>query len=236
MKTIVLNDLKLLCSRMLTQAAQLSGGSVNYHFDFYWTISLWSAYDFQLTQEEYSTRSLGKYSMGSLVDDWQSLELILHKKNNSTFIDLERLGDVIAFLGNELFRPEEEKKGWHFTVQVADVLRICMHLLTKVEHVGIDELDITIDLYSKFFLKDAEDSYQGLPPETSGSFVEDWQQLQQLDQNAQCVAADFERLGRTIKVIGQTLFQEQRAHTDLGRSFLCSQFDIIDDEDDVEGE
>ena len=222
---ILLDDLKELSFSLLNQAIMVSGGSINYYLDYYRAISLDNAY--------LLLSSTPVITMGSLIDDWESLELILKENSLSTTIDIERLGDITAFLGYELFRPEEEKKGLFFTVQAADILALYKHILAKLEDAGFEEFDITIDLYRKFSLKDAEDISQKKVPEIIiRSFVDDWRQLKQLDKNAQFSVADFERLGRTIKVLGPTIFASIKARTEAGINFLCSQFDGMDDEDE----
>ena len=214
---IVLKDLQVLCTFFLTNIQKDWAGKVTCDTNLYWDVCLSDAYNF-----EEDNLPLG---VGSLMDDWEWLEKILHKKNRSTTTDFDRLGSVVTFLGYSSFFPlPEEDDDSLCLISNADVLKLCLQFLSKSEDAEFKEIKIAIDAYKLIAVDEVFDLAKK-PTQIIQSFVDDWLELKSFDFKRELTAKDFERLGRTIKVIGESIRLEERARTNAGLNFLFSPYD-----------
>ena len=199
---IILSDLKKICTALF-KTTEKYGDTISYYMDDYWTIQLNDSYKPIIAKSD--------ICVGSLAWDWEWVEKVLNKKNMSITIDFDRIGNLIAFSGYELFRPEEEKKGWHFTVKRRDLLELYLHLLSKAEDAGFEDIDITIDSYWFILPHVALDFKTGGDCEfVLQSFVNDWQELKKFDSTREPTLKDFEQLGRTLKRHGLKAVESKR--------------------------
>lgn len=89
---ISIKDLKKLCEKILTKAEQSGLNKVEVNVDYYRNIG-------DLYNLDIETPAL---TIGSFIDDWESLQKILNGKNTPTTLDLERLSNVIKIIGNSI--------------------------------------------------------------------------------------------------------------------------------------
>jgi len=89
---ISIKDLKSLCDIILTKVEQSGLSKVEVNVDYYRDIC--DIYDLDTDTP--------KLMIGSFVDDWESLQKILHGKDSALTLDLERLGNVMIIIRDSI--------------------------------------------------------------------------------------------------------------------------------------
>ena len=221
---IILNDLKNLCTIILTKAQFPWTGKVTRENNLYWDINLSNAYSFE--------ESHSGTGVSSLIDDWEWLKKVLHQKNRSTPVDFDRLGSVITIMGYSSFNSiDNSNDAVFYLIDKVNVLELCLQLLSKAEDAGFNEIDLTIDIYQLIPIQESFD-FTKEPTRIKQSLKNDWEQLKKFDIEVPLTAKIFESLGRVIKAIGETIYREEMAHTGAGLNFLFSLYDGSDEDDD----
>jgi len=91
---IPINDLEVLCEKILNKPKQSGLKEIEVNVDYYRIFD--NPYDLDVENPN--------LMIGSFIDDWESLQKILHDKNPATTLDLERLGNVIKIIGDSMHK------------------------------------------------------------------------------------------------------------------------------------
>jgi len=189
--TIRLHDVRNSFETLFSSMERAGIHVIDTDIDYYWTIPLGDAYETKAPE----------VSVGSLVDDLESLRKVLNKKNPSTTIDFERLGNVITILGHVSFMPKKPLAHKQVQIQVREIKQLCDLLLQKATASGFEEVTFSQTQYWNIDCTDACDFSRSPIPQRR-SLSEDWEKL----VNAKQVSAEFlESIGRVLKVIGEAI-------------------------------
>jgi len=91
---ISVDDLRLLCEKILTRAEKSGLSEINVNVDYYRVFD--DPYDLDV--------EVPKLMIGSCIDDWESLQKVLHGKNPATVLDFERLGNIMKTIGDSIHK------------------------------------------------------------------------------------------------------------------------------------
>jgi hypothetical protein len=95
---IFINDLRILCEKILTKAEKSGIKELEIDFDYYWDVSSEDKCNLETKDPD--------VIVGSLVDDLNGLKNILKNENPPTIIDFERLGSLIKAAGDSISKSE----------------------------------------------------------------------------------------------------------------------------------
>lgn len=90
---IDLKDLQKLFDILITKAIDAGFGKIDIDSDNYWVITSNEREDFSVTPV---------VSVGSLVDDVESLKKVLKDSNPPTTVDIDRLANVLLSISNHI--------------------------------------------------------------------------------------------------------------------------------------
>jgi len=71
---------------------------INLDHDFYWNIG---------SDERLDLTKDSSIMVGSLRDDFQSLQLLLERKHAASVIDLERFGNLLIYMSESILKSEQ---------------------------------------------------------------------------------------------------------------------------------
>ena len=92
---VKLSDLEILLKKLILHARQFDS-EVKLKEDYYWNINAKSKFNFKEPNPD--------ISIGSLYDDVECLKLVISNANEPTLLDLERLGNVLIYISEELLK------------------------------------------------------------------------------------------------------------------------------------
>ena len=96
---ITIQELKVLCEKILTEAEMSNIKEIDIPIDYYWSVGFDDAYNMN--------KEIPDLIVGSFEDDWQNLKKIIETKNTPTIVDIERLGNVIKILGDSIHKSDK---------------------------------------------------------------------------------------------------------------------------------
>ena len=213
---IVLHTLKQQCEAMLKKAQLITLGTINFHTDWFWWIGLSESYN--------QTTTAPEISVGSIADELEFLEPILHQNGRSDTCHFDKLGDIITILGCELLQSNEQKTKPFLVVNIADLLRLSVQLLTKAELAGFKEIEVPFDRYWTIPLNKICNIIDE-PEAIVQSLENSWAELISFNREKNLTEKDFEHLGRMLKVVGEMISRSISAHEEPGINWLCSDYD-----------
>lgn len=101
-----------------------------------------------------------------------------------------------------------------------------------MHYAGFDTVCIAINNYRTIPTVDAINFLNDPPAYITTSFISNWEILKKAYQeNLPLTLEHFEYLGRTIKIIGETILREEQAHTEVGLNFLFSLYEDGEEND-----
>ena len=95
---IKLKELEIMFAYLFKRAYACNIDHINLDHDFYWNIGSDERLD--LTKDP-------KIMVGSLYDDFQSLQLLLKRKHAASVVDLERLGNLLIYMNEFILKSEQ---------------------------------------------------------------------------------------------------------------------------------
>ena len=96
---ITVNEIELICKSLIQKLKNHGIEYVDIDTDYYWIVTTDEWDDF--------TSSPDEISVGSLIDDWESLKKILEQQNIVTFVDYERFANILRAVAEAITSSKE---------------------------------------------------------------------------------------------------------------------------------
>jgi hypothetical protein len=95
---IKLKELEVMFAYLFKRAHACNIDHINLDHDFYWNIG---------SDERLDLTKDSSIMVGSLRDDFQSLQLLLERKHAASVIDLERFGNLLIYMSESILKSEQ---------------------------------------------------------------------------------------------------------------------------------
>src|SRR3990167_85224 len=148
--------------------------------DFYWNMDC---------EEKFNLKNKKlDFTIGSLVDDLQSIAQVLFKRCIPTLLDFDRLANLLVYLGDTLSKKKIKLSGEldDIEIELSDLELLLNALILKAKDYGITEVILEEDCYWNITHSDKiAITDEGPPLINIGSLVEDLQNINLVLSNKQ---------------------------------------------------
>ena len=200
---IKLSNLEMLLSMLIIKIKLQGITKVALKDDFYWNMDC---------EEKFNLKNKKlDFTIGSLVDDLQSIAQVLFKRCIPTLLDFDRLANLLVYLGDTLSKKKIKLSGEldDIEIELSDLELLLNALILKAKDYGITEVILEEDCYWNITHSDKiAITDEGPPLINIGSLVEDLQNINLVLSNKQELSfADFDRLANLLVYVGYALIK-----------------------------
>lgn len=117
-----MDDLENLCNEAFARLEKAGLSVINFSENHYWSVSF---------NEATYLAERPEITMGSLFDDWRSLQGIGSGRRFMSTLDFERLGNIITALGNEFQKLPSKTPPDNWPIKIIDIKKICNHIFAE---------------------------------------------------------------------------------------------------------